>query len=1115
MKKFRFIGLWLIVVQFVCICFQAEAQFYNGSQMIFGKNRLQFNEFLWQFYRYKHYDIYFYLGGKELAIYTAKTAESSLFEIQKRFDYAVEEPIQFVIYNKLSDLRQSNLGLSTDLSYNTGGTTHIVDGKVVLYFNGDHRHFENQIRAGIVQVMINKMMFGGNLRDVIRSSTFLTLPEWYNNGLVSYISTDWNSEIENAVKDGVLSGRYNKFNRLSGDDATLAGHSFWHFVAETYGKSVISDILYMTRVSRNVESGFLYVLGTSLKGISAQWLAYYKFNYFENSKKLKSPEGESLLKRYKKGRVYQQVKLSPDGRYAAFVTNDMGLFRIYIKEVGSKKKPKKVLKKEYRSVQKTDYSYPIIDWHPGGKIVAWIWERKGEILLSLYNTETRKTETRGLKYFDKILDFSYSSDARKFALSAVQFGQSDIFIYDIISNTYYQVTKDAYDDLHPRFLNKGRELIFSSNRENDTIKPKDSTLVRRQADMDLFMFNIPSKNKVLKRVTNSKFADEILPEGIDSSYFVFINDENGTRNRYVGRMDSSIAYVDTVTHFKWVTTAWPSTNYPRNILQNHAAPLAGKLAETYYEKGKHKIFIRSLQESKKEIGKPIQSLFKQKQTREERKQSKKNTAFVPKLESPTAPKPDKQPKPSRFEVDIDNYVFLNEDKKSPSLVESKSLPPPIQLSDSLISIETTDRLQKKKVKEKQKHSPTDPAEDTVVFKMAKQRVYELRFSANNITTQLDNAFISNAYQPYTGGGAVYFNPGLNGMFKLGASDLFEDYRIMGGFRLGFDFRSNEYFLSWQHLKKRLDRQVIFHRQSFSNLNALFPNRVQMHTLSYQLRYPFTENASITCAFLGRTDRTSYVSSDIFNLRRSNEYGYLGGLKLDFTFDNTLPIGLNLYQGLRYKIFAEFYQNVLKGRKYFTVFGADFRHYTRIHRNLIWANRIAGSTSIGPEKLLYYLGGVDNWLFPRFDRTIPVSQTENYRYQTIATNMRGFYQNVRNGNSFLALNSEVRWPIIKYLVNRPLRSDFLNNLQLIGFGDMGTAWNGLSPYSDRNTFNTRIIRDGSLTIKLKNTTDPIVYGFGMGARSRILGYFIRFDYAWGLVDGIILKPQVHLSLSLDF
>ena len=68
-----------------------------------------------------------------------------------------------------------------------------------------------------------------------------------------------------------------------------------------------------------------------------------------------------------------------------------------------------------------------------------------------------------------------------------------------------------------------------------------------------------------------------------------------------------------------------------------------------------------------------------------------------------------------------------------------------------------------------------------------------------------------------------------------------------------------------------------------------------------------------------------------------------------------------------------------------VLGADFRKYTRIHRELIWANRFAASTSFGPTKLIYYLGGVDNWMgylfnkYPMFDNSIPVTPNVNYGF----------------------------------------------------------------------------------------------------------------------------------------
>ena len=164
-----------------------------------------------------------------------------------------------------------------------------------------------------------------------------------------------------------------------------------------------------------------------------------------------------------------------------------------------------------------------------------------------------------------------------------------------------------------------------------------------------------------------------------------------------------------------------------------------------------------------------------------------------------------------------------------------------------------------------------------------------------------------------------------------------------------------------------------------------------------------------------------------------------------------------------------------------------------------------------------MGGVDNWFGAKFDNTTNIATDQNYAYQTLATNMRGFYQNARNGNSFVFDNSELSFTILKYFYKRPIRSDFIENFQIIGFGDIGTAWNGPSPYSNSNSLNTTIIGNSQtpLLITLNTQHNPIIGGYGLGIRFRLFGYFIRIDRAWGVEDGIVLKPITYLSLSLDF
>jgi hypothetical protein len=130
-------------------------------------------------------------------------------------------------------------------------------------------------------------------------------------------------------------------------------------------------------------------------------------------------------------------------------------------------------------------------------------------------------------------------------------------------------------------------------------------------------------------------------------------------------------------------------------------------------------------------------------------------------------------------------------------------------------------------------------------------------------------------------------------------------------------------------------------------------------------------------------------------------------------------------------------------------------------------------------------------------------------------MRGYLQNIRNGNSFILLNNEIRIPIFQYLFNRPIRSDFIRNTQVITFADVGTAWTGTSPYASDNNFNKKFIYQNPFTIVLTKQVEPFVAGYGFGIRSRLFGYFVRCDWAWGYDDYKIRRNIFYLSLGLDF
>ncbi len=1091
-KKYRFIVL--LVLTLTAFPSEMFSQFYNGHQLRFGKNRVQYNDFYWEYYRFPRYDTYFYLDGKNLARYASKVIDEELKNMEDFFSHSLDSRIIFLIYNKHSEFKQSNIGLVTgNDETNLGGSARIISNKVFIYYEGDHRKFVKQIRAAIAEVLFNDVMYGGNFRQRVSSSTLLSVPDWYYKGLISYLTEDWSFEIDNRIKDALENGNLKKFNHLKDEDAVYAGHAIWYFISRNYGSAVIPNILYLTRVNKNVESGFLYVLGTNIKTLTPVWLDFYKTRFEKDGETANFPEHSGPKIKTKKNRVYQHAKISPDKKYLAYTSNFSGKRHLWLQDLQTGKK-KKLIRLEHRLPQIVDYSYPVIAWHPTGKILAYIAEIKGKLVMHFYFVDTKKTQTRNIPYYDKILDFAYSDDGLNMAFSGVMKGQTDLFVYNLSSGASEQITNDAADELYPRFAENSTKIIFASNRASDTIEVDKSVRPKVMPTYDLFVYDFKNKTKVLQRITNTPFDDETKPEPIKKNTYSFLSNQNGVINRVLATYDSTISYVDTITHYRYYTTKYPVSNYNRNIDYYSINETGGSIAEILHNDRRDRIVVSPYNNS--EVGNGLKNtVYRGERTREFRRKDSLIEVAKQKIirqkeirDSLAANNLIKHP--DSVALDINYYVFEQEKENPYHLVYG---------TDS-----------------------ADIEQEEKTNKWPEQKIYITSFYPDEMVTQVDFGFLNDSYQAYSFG-AYYFNPGLNIYTKIGISDLFEDYKLTGGFRVAGNFDSFEYLLSLEDLKNRWDKQYIYHRLSYINyINDIVAVKSITNEVKAKISFPFNQVSSVRATGTLRSDRAVLLSTNTLTLPEKDLYGYYFGLKLEYIFDNTIPRGINLYNGLRFKAFGEYYQDF--DDSYFStyIFGADFRFYIPLHRNLIFAGRVAGSGSFGNGKLVYYLGGVDNWInfsrdIPTFDQTVRVDPNENYIFQAVATDMRGFVQNARNGSKFVIANAEIRWPIIRYFVNRPIQNDFLNNLQVVGFADAGTAWSGESPWDKTDAYNTEIVAGDTNPVKIiiDKKRSPIIVGYGFGVRSKLLGYFIRLDWAWGIDNNVILPRVFYFSLSLDF
>ena len=830
----------------------------------------------------------------------------------------------------------------------------------------------------------------------------------------------------------------------------------------------------------------------------------------------------------------------------------MGKFKVHVinKETGDHKV---VLKNGWKTnTIITDLSFPLMDWDPKGQTLAIIYEKRDRLWLMQYHLNDGTKEKKEITKFQSIVSMSYA-DSKSLVIAGMQKAQLDIFQYYIASTKTVQITNDFWDDLNPApvQINGYNGIMFSSNRLDDTLRSGRLDTIMPGGSFDLFFYNLDTKSDQLIRVTNTPLANERDPQNFSNDYYIFSSDESGIRNRYGGYFesvfshfnkkyyyyDSELEMNDSITlHekaivdsfldmskvtidsiisfevFKDIAITFPLTNYSMNLESHDYSKRTKTMLDVIYKDGNMNFFVFRLDTIIDQTNVPVLKKTSYMEYAEREFINSMSTVSVEtpvnvvKLDPPPSAIPDK---PFYFQTDFD--------------FGSVTFPVDTTSEGILVTKEIADR-----------------------FKLGRVKPYAVKFSTDQLVTQLDNQLLMTGYDKFNPQDPSFTTPDLSLLFQLGITDLMEDHKIIGGFRFPVNFNSSEYFITYMNLKKRLDKSFTYYRQSnleaytdqvpFYGTNIPFIDApveasVRTNYADMQFKYPLDPIQRIGFGIAFRNDRYLFKSTSQFSLELPKYSENWIFLQAEYVYDNTIDVMLNIKNGIRFKAFAEIHKEIpapedtLFGSiqlpipqitdSYFAVFGVDFRWYQKIHRQIIWANRVAWTSSVGTRKVIYYLGGIDNWIGANFDRSIPVNQDNNYAFQALATNVRGFDQNIRNGNSFFVVNSELRVPVFSYLVNSPIRSEFIKNFQIVGFADVGTAWEGVNPFSDENPLFTDQVGSSPVTVQVNYYRNPIVFGYGVGARTQLFGYFMRLDVGWGIDSGQKTEATWYFSLSKDF
>jgi hypothetical protein len=1078
-----------MILKYMTLCllliFQAGKISGQSFNTEFGKNRVQYNDDFtyWSQYESQNFTVYWYGKSKNIAINVIQMAEKNHEVIRRNLEHRTNDKIEILVYTDLADLKQSNIG-NEDVFLSKSKATKVVGNKILLYFDGSHQNLEHSIRRGIAEVYLNSMLYGNNLQEIIQNAVSLRLPGWYADGFVAYAGSNWNSLVQDELRDIVDRKKYKySFKKLAKKYPQIAGHSMWYFIKQEYGRSAILNILYQTKISRDLNKSFEYVLNVDMKTLYKQWEEYYKNLYDGENGKFGKFVGDELKLKNKKYTPFSLFSLSPNGKEMIYALNEIGSIKLYLYQIDSKKN-KLIFKSGSRDrFQQTDYDYPQVCWAEDGSEFTFAYEKKDRIYL-------RKMFRNGDKFIDQILPEDihhiYSIGHIKdnyYFINGIINGFADLVFYDAKSRSLINITNDYYNDLDAKIatLDGVKGIVFSSNRIQENIVPNELDTILPLDHFDSYFYELPEMkdrmlakdfSKIVLKLTSTSTYSERYPN-IENNQLYFLHDESGIINTY--RQDLNTRR----------TTAL--TNHPRNIIRHDMQ--AGQYVYSVNHEGKYKSFLNqtaSLNETQ-----VFESYNKAKvaDTTNIEIEDKIQLGFIP--------------EGLKFQSEFSDGLLLSD-------VQDDRLISPI------VKFENEE--------EELKRSRIIPINDVLITASGR------KFRLTKTVGKLDNDVLFEGMEIAEGQQENVSQLPMGYLGTVNFKDLFEDFNIKAGVRIASNFSGAEYFFTATDQRKMLDRSFTLYHRTFREklLDDAIPPTVSKKEIlmgMYKLKYPFSTYSSLRGTGYLRFDKQLYKSTESRSLNTGPVNQKRLGVRGEYVYDNSFEKSINILHGTRMKFYVEgmneFNFELGGGNTKFdlsksitTMVGLDARHYVPVLTHSVLALRVTSAISFGSKENLYYLGGINNGLFQSFEQAIPISQQE-FAFKTNVPNLRGFGNNIRNGSRYGLFNSEIRIPFLRYLLGSEGGSSFFRNLQIVGFVDAGLAWYGSSPYSTKNPLNTISIDDPLIDLEIQYFRDPLVYGFGYGVRSNIFGYQLKVDLGYGVETNKIFKPKIYFGIGKDF
>ena len=1020
----------------------------------FGQNKVQYNEFDWNFIVSPNFNVYYYGDNHDLAIFTSKVAEESLDQIGKHLRWRSQKPIKIIVYTSHNDFQQTNI-VNVYMSEGIGGVTELYKNRIVIPFEGSYAQFKHVIHHELVHAIINDMIYGGNVQGVLSGRILLQVPLWANEGLAEFLSVDWDTKSDMVLRDLAIEENLPQVEQLNYSIlAYKGGQSVWQYITKKYGREKVGEVFQQMRRTQNAEKGFESALGVDFEKLTEDWHDYLKKEYWSdiNKREKLSDFSEKLTDRSKTKNFYNvSPAFSPDGNTIAYFTDQSGYMDLVLLNVNSGKQKKRLIRgNNSPDFEELKWLQPGLSWSPNGKQIAFASKSGKEDSIIIVNVKNGKYKKIPIG-LDGVFTTSWHPSGNKIAFIGQKNDSNDLYLIDLKNNVITNLTNDIYSDFNPSWSLNGNKIFFSSDRSN----------YNSDADMsefdfynnDIFYYDLNTKS--VNQVTNTSYHED-YPVTTKDNVLFYTADYNGVHNIFMHNLDTN--------------ETKPITNVITGIQQIDVNRSSNKIVFSGYKDRGWDLFLidNPTTIESKEI--PPTVFYATKDEVEEFE----DLRFVKDKSNIDEPE------------DYSKYIFARSYKQynnaDGSNADVDSIPDSLRTAGNY-------NMQQYRTEFSLDYVYTSASIDNLFGTTGLANIawsdvmgdHQIRF-ASNLVLDLDNSDIALSYGylknriNYYGTLFQYAN-----LFSLGYSIDTDYIGLLRDYGIGF-----------------------FAQYPFSKFNRIDVGTT-LRGISYEIKEIDYWTGDVRTNYTENLQSFVPLVSWVYDNTTNTYTGPNDGLRQYLTFQFSPDIGDDslAFKTIKFDI-----------RKYFKI-NRNYSIATRMMLGRSFGRDPERFFLGGSSQMTFYS---DTQTEGRDDSGLYAQRILDYDNSTILEDVffteyvfpvRGARYRERTGENVAVANLEFRFPFINYVdVSFPARIRFGNIFGHL-FLDVGAAWDDSEEFDDSSLVRQKYNLNSE-------DASPIISTFGVGMKIFTPWALVRLDTAWDRYpNGDYSKPQYILSIGYDW